>query len=363
VRSPSSPQGKPLNTLLSVLLWGVAVLMVLFTAYAIYVRAPRVFTASAQVPGDEVQTPVSEQANAPAQKPAALPEYLPASGMDALVRVLNTHTNLPAHVRAEAVSYTVQKGDSIFAIANDYKLKPDTILWANYDTLRDDPDTISVGMKLRIPPSDGVYYQWKAGDTLDGIAQKFKSTVDAILNFPGNDLDLTDPQVKPDTYVLIPGGKREYHQWIVPTIWRANAGASRNIAGGCNTSGSAVMGSGSFIWPTQNHFLSGNDYFSGHLGIDIAAATGAPVWAADSGVVVYAAPIGGGYGNMVMIDHGNGYHTLYAHLSQIVAKCGQGVSQGATIAYAGSTGNSTGPHLHFEVRYLGGFINPWYVLK
>ncbi|HNZ14172.1 MAG TPA: M23 family metallopeptidase, partial [Anaerolineaceae bacterium] len=86
------------------------------------------------------------------------------------------------------------------------------------------------------------------------------------------------------------------------------------------------------------------------------------VRAADSGMVVYAGWIGGGYGNMVMVDHGNGYQTLYAHLSYVNVGCGQPVYQGNLLGGAGSTGNSTGPHLHFEVRYMGGFINPWYVL-
>jgi murein DD-endopeptidase MepM/ murein hydrolase activator NlpD len=137
---------------------------------------------------------------------------------------------------------------------------------------------------------------------------------------------------------------------------------SKTIAGGCEIPAGGAFGTGSFVWPAANRFLSGNDYWDGHLAIDIAAATGAPVYATDSGVVVYAAPIGGGYGNMVMIDHGNGYHSVYAHLSQIAVRCGQSVFQGGTIGYAGSTGNSTGPHLHFEVRYMGGFINPWHVL-
>jgi len=90
--------------------------------------------------------------------------------------------------------------------------------------------------------------------------------------------------------------------------------------------------------------------------------TGQTVYASDSGVVVYAGGISGGYGNMVMIDHGNGYATLYAHLSAISVRCGQSVYQGGPIGAAGSTGNSTGPHLHFEVRYFGGFINPRFVL-
>jgi murein DD-endopeptidase MepM/ murein hydrolase activator NlpD len=80
-------------------------------------------------------------------------------------------------------------------------------------------------------------------------------------------------------------------------------------------------------------------------------------------VVVYAGAISGGYGNMVMVDHGNGYQTLYAHLSKIAVRCGANVGQGGVIGYAGSTGNSTGPHLHFEIRYFGTFVNPWAMLN
>jgi murein DD-endopeptidase MepM/ murein hydrolase activator NlpD len=117
------------------------------------------------------------------------------------------------------------------------------------------------------------------------------------------------------------------------------------------------------VWPADSRSLSGNDYWSGHLGIDIAAGEGAPVYAADSGVVTMAQ--GGynyGYGNVIQIDHGNGYSTVYAHLSNIgVGQC-QSVSAGQWIGSAGNTGNSQGAHLHFEVRQGGGFINPWFVL-
>jgi murein DD-endopeptidase MepM/ murein hydrolase activator NlpD len=117
------------------------------------------------------------------------------------------------------------------------------------------------------------------------------------------------------------------------------------------------------VWPADNHFLSGNDYWSGHLGIDIAAGEGAPVYAADSGVVTMAQ--GGdnyGYGNVIQIDHGNGYSTVYAHLSVIGVGTCQSVYAGQWIGGAGNTGNSQGAHLHFEVRQGGGFINPWFVL-
>ena len=110
------------------------------------------------------------------------------------------------------------------------------------------------------------------------------------------------------------------------------------------------------------HEIVGNDYWDGHLALDIRSGEGVPVMAADSGIVVFSGWATGGYGMMVMLDHLNGYHTLYAHLSSVVAGCGQSVGKGKTIAWGGSTGQSTGPHLHFEVRYLGGFINPWSVL-
>ncbi len=361
-----SPQGGQSSThfllenLLPKLLWGLAALMVAMMLFLVARRVPTVFPAAA--------VPAAEEADLDAFYPLEeydvstdLPAFSPLTGIESIVRSANSHTVIPTRSRSAAIDYTVQRGDSIFSIAGKYDLKPETILWANYDQLKDDPHMISIGLNLKIPPTDGVYYQWEEGDTVEDVANRFKTKPENILNWPGNRLDITNPEVEPGTYVMLPGGSREFRQWVVPTIWRANAGASRDIPGGCTIEGGA-FGSGTFAWPTTNRFLSGNDYWSGHLGIDIAAATGAPVFAADSGVVVYAGPIGGGYGNMIMIDHGNGYHTLYAHLDSIAVYCGQSVYQGNRIGAAGSTGRSTGPHLHFEVRYLGGFINPWYVL-
>jgi murein DD-endopeptidase MepM/ murein hydrolase activator NlpD len=132
--------------------------------------------------------------------------------------------------------------------------------------------------------------------------------------------------------------------------------------GACEGNYTGAYGSGAFAWPTASHTLSGNDFWSGHLGIDIAGSLGDGVFASDAGVIVFAGWANGGYGYMVMIDHGNGYQTLYAHLSVVNAACGQSVYSGTYIGAVGSTGNSTGAHLHFEVRYLGGFISPWYVL-
>lgn len=291
----------------------------------------------------------------------ALPALGVSEAFSSIQRAIELKTNIPADKpRYKPVEYRVSRGDSVFAIAQSFKLKPETVLWANYDVLQDDPHSLAPGMVLKIPPTDGIYYQWKENDTLDKVAAEFKANVDDILNYPGNDIDLTDPKVESGSYVMIPGGQREFVQWIVPTVARGSSGTSPTHQSACP--GGAV-GSGSFTWPADNHFLSGNDYWSGHLGIDIADGEGGPVYAADSGVVTMAQ--GGynyGYGNVIQIDHGNGYSTLYAHLSVIGVSVCTSVSQGQWIGSAGNTGNSQGAHLHFEVRQNGGFINPWFVL-
>jgi murein DD-endopeptidase MepM/ murein hydrolase activator NlpD len=288
----------------------------------------------------------------------------PLGGPEAFLsipREIQIKTNIPADKpRYEPVEYRVTRGDSIFAIAESFKLTAETVLWANYDVLQDDPHSLKPGQVLQIPPTDGIYYQWKENDTLQSVADEFKAAVDDIVNYPGNNIDLTDPKIISSSWVMVPGGEREFVQWLVPTVATGASGTSSTSQSACP--GGAV-GSGGFIWPADNHFLSGNDYWSGHLGIDISAGEGAPVYAADSGVVTMAQ--GGynyGYGNVIQIDHGNGYSTVYAHLSVIgVAAC-QSVNAGQWIGSSGNTGNAQGAHLHFEVRQSGGFISPWFVL-
>jgi len=141
---------------------------------------------------------------------------------------------------------------------------------------------------------------------------------------------------------------------IFPTIT-----PTRSSADSCSN---GPVGSGTFVWPADSHFLSGSDYGAGHLGIDIAAGEGSPVYAADAGMVIVMGNDEAGYGNVIQIDHGNSYLTVYAHLSEIGVKICQGVSAGEQIGAAGSTGNASGPHLHFEVIKDGLSVNPWLVL-
>jgi murein DD-endopeptidase MepM/ murein hydrolase activator NlpD len=149
---------------------------------------------------------------------------------------------------------------------------------------------------------------------------------------------------------------------VVPTITREQVTTAATNFGQCPGGYSGALGSGFFIWPANNHFLSGYDYTSIHRGLDIDTDLNDPIYAVDNGVVVYAGPNSRGYGNMVVIDHGNGWQSLYAHLNQWNVACGQSVFQTNLIGLAGSTGNSSGPHLHFELRYNGSHVNPWTVL-
>lgn len=145
---------------------------------------------------------------------------------------------------------------------------------------------------------------------------------------------------------------------------RAEEEAARNPGGG---GGGSAVGNGNFIWPCPSctyitsrfglriHPITGDR--KSHNGLDIGAGYGAAIVAADGGTVSWA-DVKGGYGNCVMINHGNGYVTLYGHMSSIAVSNGQSVSQGDTIGYVGSTGLSTGPHLHFEIHSGGGLIDP-----
>lgn len=293
-----------------------------------------------------------------------IPDFTLEDSPPAIKRYSMLNTVIPERENTKVIKHLVAVNDSMFGLAEKYDLEPESILWSNYDTLQDNPHSLTPGMELLIPPIDGIYYQWEVGDDFDSVASKFQTDPDAIINWIGNDLDLLEPFVEAGEMVMIPGGKRDLQQWIIPTIARGAAGVSSGIygAGACSGPFEGLYGGGGFIWPTVGHTLSGNDYWSGHLAIDIGLVIGEPIYASDSGVVVFAGWATGGYGNVVVVDHGTGYQTLYAHLSGVTSGCGQSVVQGQTIGLGGNSGNSTGAHLHFEVRFQGGFVNPWFVL-
>jgi len=314
-------------------------------------------------------------AEAPTPTPTAIPAIMPAFAAAkpayqyGISRLVLIHTTIPSRPRTEITTYTIQKGDTIFGIAEMFGLKPETILWGNYYTLMDDPHNINPGVVLNIMPMDGTYHRWSEGEGLNGVAHGYDVTPDVIVNWPGNHLDpatlgdYSHPNIEPGTMLFVPGGKRDYVTWSAPRISRDNPGVAKILGpGSCGTIVDGAVGTGTFIWPTVNHFLSGYDYSpsTNHFGIDIAGALGNAVYAADNGVVVYAGWNDWGYGNVIVIDHDGGWQTLYAHLSALNVGCGYNVYQGDVIGAIGSTGNSSGPHLHFEMLNESyGKVNPW----
>jgi hypothetical protein len=297
-----------------------------------------------------------------------LPAYQALPAASKINRLALLHTTIPNRPRAEVSVYRVEKGDTIFGIAEKFNLKPETILWGNQYTLADNPHNLRIDMELNILPVDGTYYQWQAGDGLNGVAKYFGVKPEDIVEYPGNNLnpetigDFARPNVEPGTWLIVPGGKREFVTWSAPAIPRDNPGVAKVLGpGACGSIADGAVGVGLFIWPANNHFISGFDYSpsTNHSGIDIDGDLGNPVYAADNGVVVYAGWNNWGYGNVVVINHGNGWQTLYAHLDTYFVSCGQSVFQGAGIGTIGNTGNSTGPHLHYEMMYNGTKVNPW----
>lgn len=296
------------------------------------------------------------------------------SSADGVDRTADLHTVLPIRQdRYDVIEYTVETGDSIFSIADKFDLEPQTILWGNRYTLGDDPHFIYPGQTLNILPVDGVYHQWSAGEGLNGVAEFYGVTPEIIINWAGNGLnpstigDYANPNIPPDTMLVIPGGRGTFTDWRTPRISREEPATAKHLGpGACTASYDGVTGSLTFIWPSTERYLSGYDYSpeTNHFAIDIAGRLGNPIFAADHGVVVYAGWNDYGYGEMIVIDHGSGWQTLYAHLSQINVSCGQEVYQGDTIGLMGSTGKSTGPHLHFELRSDEyGRVNPWDFLR
>ena len=160
---------------------------------------------------------------------------------------------------------------------------------------------------------------------------------------------------------MVPGGTRGSIKREIQPIYKQNKFVVTDAGPGQCTGGytGGATGTGTFAWPVTTRWLSGTGYTALHLGVDLAAAMGQPVFAADSGVVTFAGWSNWGYGNMVMLDHGNGWTTLYSHFSQWNVSCGQSVNKGQIVGLAGSTGNSTGPHLHFEMNYQGSRPNPF----
>lgn len=288
------------------------------------------------------------------QDPRLIQTFDPNASGISLNSLTDMKTLVSSKPRSEIIDYEVKPGETLSAIAEKFGISTDTIKWAND---LDNINALKPGQTIKILPVTGVAHTVKSGDTLETVAKKYSAESQAILDFPFNDIP-DDQKLKIGQVLIIPDGQPpETKVPIRPRIqpqYLANGPASPTFN---------APGGGNFIWPTTTSGIS--QYFAWyHPGVDLPNKSAPAVMASDGGVVIVAGwPDNFGYGNRVMIDHGNGYVTAYAHLSNIYVSAGQTVSRGQTIGQMGSTGRSTGTHLHFEIRYKGIAINPLSILK
>lgn len=245
--------------------------------------------------------------------------------------------------------YTVRSGDTLSGIAKLFGVSVNTVLWANDIQ----GGIIHEGESLIILPINGIKHTIAKGDTLASLASSYKSNVHDIASY--NNL-ADDAALTVGQSVIIPNGEVV----VVPTATSVHQTKIKNIAKGKTTEpvlgGGGPALSGYFVWPTDTHVLTQG--LHGWNAVDIGAHKGESIYAAAEGTVIVAKGGGwnGGYGSYIVIQHPNGTQTLYAHASKILVSAGDHVSQGDVIAKVGATGESTGAHLHFEVR---GAANPF----
>ena len=280
--------------------------------------------------GSQFQLPLS--VGGPVEEDVALP----TTQENALISTRNPLGTIPRPASDQILVYTVQPGDTPSAVAERFGISLQTLLWAN--NLRS-AGMIKIGDELIILPVTGVQYEVKRGDTLEGIAKKFKGDAGEIMSFNGLAIG---EALQAGQIVIIPDGELSAPPSPKPaasfrfTALPEHAGYYiRPIIGGRRSRG-----------------------IHGYNGVDLANSLGEPVLASADGTVIVARSTGwnGGYGKYIVITHPNSTQTLYAHLNSLHVSVGQSVSQGAQIGTLGSTGNSTGPHIHFEIR---GARNPF----
>lgn len=256
----------------------------------------------------------------------------------------------PKKERRDVTKYAVKPGDNVSVIAARFGVTPDSVIWAN-GKLEDNPDALTVGQELLIPPISGVLHLVAKGETVQSIAIRFKADPQSIFSDPFNqtihDFSSSPPQLAVDAYIMVPGGSK-------PIV-------VRQVTYSATTPQTAIKGGGNFQWPTAA--CISQFYYARHPGIDLANSKGTAVVAADGGFVEFVGWDNSGYGNMILVNHGNGAITRYAHLSAFAVVRGASVKKGQLIGRMGSTGRSTGPHLHFELIVNGVHRNPVGIVK
>lgn len=271
--------------------------------------------------------------------------------------VYNPFTQAEQRPRDETIQYTVVQGDSINLIAARFGLKPETIAWSNPRRMI---ESLQPGDVMNIPPADGVYVQAVGSTVLADYARRYQIADPYIIidsEYNPAIANLTPDSIPPSgTWLFLPGGIAESINWN-PVVEVEESGPRRGYvtnfavgdAGSCGQVQNTGGGAGWVLPLRPGSYTITQGYSVYHQGIDLAASIGTPVLAANSGVVIFAGTNSSGYGLAVVLAHGP-YLTVYGHLSQWNVNCGDQVGAGQIIGLVGSTGRSSGPHLHFEIR-------------
>ncbi|MBI2049811.1 peptidoglycan DD-metalloendopeptidase family protein [Candidatus Roizmanbacteria bacterium] len=250
-------------------------------------------------------------------------------------------TVISAKPRDKVVEYNVLGGDTLESIAKKFNISVDTIKWENDLTT----NTIRPNETLRIPPVSGIVHNVKSGENIYSIADRYNSSPQKIINFPFNDFaDL-------DTFALIPGQSLIIPDGV-PPVEQPKYIAQQQVT----EIQAGVQGTSNFIWPTTGSISQNPVWY--HMAVDIQNPAAPAVIASDTGTVTFAGCLGYGYGCHVVVNHANGFETLYGHLSSIGVTIGEAVTQGQSVGVMGCTGLCSGTHLHFEIRANGALQNP-----
>lgn len=348
-------------------------------------------TLPTQTPNPDPTAPPDEPTTDPQNAPPVTSELISAPGAlptlstDALASLLATPVTLPdtadsPQIRQSGVSpftiipdrprntvidYTIVRGDTVYDIAQRFNISQDSIAWSND---RRSLWTLTPGSTLRIPPQDGVIHIAVGTATIADIARQYRvDDPTVITDSPANQLFGVDPATIPPSgmMIFVPGGVAEEINWAPPIVEGGGGGSGGGGEPGTVSFEPGAPGSCAPMPPGQgttwvrpiNSYTITRGFTDWHPGIDLAAAEGTPVFAANGGRVIFAGWSNWGYGLAVVISHGP-FFTLYAHLSQVNVSCGQVVNAGQTIGAVGSTGQSSGPHLHFEILYGNTRTNP-----
>ena len=274
------------------------------------------------------------------------PDYLTYT--NDIIPNVNTATTLvpESRERAESFIYTVSDGDTLSSIGEKFKISTDALKYVNNLT---DYSILKIGQNVTIPPVSGLIHTIEDGDTMASIAEKYDVAPQAVADF---NYILDTSKLAVGDELVIPGAK--VPQPVIPVV---------SIPTAITSPGSlppASPSQGFCVWPTSTRIIT--QYFTWyHNGVDISKPSSMgmpPIYACKSGTVVRAGWDPFGLGLHVRIDHGDGYETVYGHMSSLYVSYGQSVSRGEAIGLMGSTGRSTGPHVHFMVKYGGVPQNP-----